>query len=246
MEAVARYGLGWLDVVIVLVLAWGAFRGLRVGFIKLLTSMVGYVLGFWGAATWAPSVVHLAESKFSLVTTLSLLTRQYVTIPAEVALQPVKSLNPAEIVKQILGLPLPQDLRTAIAGYVSTLLANVGTVGANTVGEYLYKAFASLCLHAIAFLVILFIIRGISVVMSDVLTQTLASGKPASLLNRLMGAVLGVVEICVALIAIIGLITPIANLASGKGASSIFTTSLLAPQMAKAFMWGVTRLGGGF
>lgn len=245
METMAQLGVNWLDIVISALLLWGVLRGLRAGFIRRTMSLAGLILGFWGAATWSASVVHLLEERFRVVSSFAGMARQYISIPTEVALIPMQPGGQQEIVNHVLMLPLHPEFKAKIANYMSTLLANMGTIGARTVGEFIYKALASLLLHALAFVVILLVVRGVSVLMAEVLTQIMASGVTSNLTNRLLGAGLGLLETLVLLVALIGLLTPIANVAGGKGLSQVLMDSRIAPVLARMFIWAMGALGGG-
>lgn len=246
MAGLRTLGLNWLDVVILLVLLLGIIRGLRAGFIRLLLGLVGFVLGFWGASTWARSAVQLSERSFRAVTVLASVIRRYIDIPTDVALMPIKAISPSDIMAGVRTLPLPPDLKTSIARYLNSLLSNMNTVPTATVGDFLYKAFASLCLHAVAFLLILYIIRGIALVMADVLSQTFAQGSAGALTNGLLGAALGLAQSAISLVAIIGLLTPLVNLSPSADLARVFATSRIAPALSRSFMWAVSRFGGGF
>ena len=245
MTNVQNLGLNLLDAIILLVMALGLIRGFRTGFIRVILGLAGFVLGFWGAATWATSVVQFSERWFRMVTAISSVMRKYIEIPAEVALMPVKSLGVSDIMNRLLTLPLPADLKSSVARYLTSLLYNIDTVSTSTVGDFLYKAFASLCLHAIAFILILCVVRGIAVVMADVLAQTIASGTGGALTNRLLGGFIGMTQAVAVMVAFVGLASPLANLSGSANLANLFSKSIIAPVLSRAFMWAINTLGGG-
>lgn len=234
----------WLDLVLVLVILYGIYRGLRAGFIRMILGLVGVALGFWGAATWSPALVAWSENKFRWVSSFSLVTRKHISIPLEVATKPLKDLDPSEMVQTVLSLPLPQELKAATARYISNLGMSMGASGASTVGEYLYRTLASLCLHAAAFILIFFVVRGIAALMSEVLTRTLAGGIAGSFINRLLGASAGFLQTTIVLVAMCGLLTPILNM-SAFSIGKTFAESRIVPILSRTFMWAVGRFGGG-
>jgi len=234
----------WLDVVLLLIMLYGIYRGLRAGFIRMILGLAGYALGFWGAATWSPALVSYSENKFRWVSSFSMVTRKYISIPIEVATKPLKDLDASQLVQTVLSLPLPQELKEFMARHISNLGMSMGASGASTVGEYLYRTLASLCLHAAAFVFIFFVVRGIAGLMSEVLTRTLAGGLAGSSINRFLGAGAGFLQTTIVLVAVFGLLTPIMNM----GAFSLGKTlaeSRIVPVLSRTFMWAVSRFGGG-
>jgi uncharacterized membrane protein required for colicin V production len=234
----------WLDVVLVLVVLYGIYRGFRAGFIRMILGLAGVALGFWGAATWSPALVAYSENKFRWVTSFSLVTRKYISIPLEVATKPLKDLNPAELVRTVLSLPIPDELKATTARYISNLSMSMGASGASTVGEYLYRALASLCLHAAAFIFLFFLVRGIAALMSEVLTRTLAGGMAGSFINRALGASAGLLQTTIVLVALFGLLAPILNM-SAFSLGKTLAESRIVPVLSRTFMWAVARFGGG-
>ena len=237
--------LNWLDILIAVLLLWGAARGLRAGFIRRFMSLAGLICGFWGAAKWSAPLVNLVEAQFRAVSHLAGILRQYISIPAEVALVPVQPGGYADAIHHVLVLPLPADMRDKLAAHLANLLGNMSAISGSTIGEVIYRAVASLALHAVAFLVILSIIRAISVLLAEVMTQIMASGTASSLTNRLLGAGLGLTESLAVLVVLMGLLMPIANLTGGRGLGSLVVNSKVAPFLAAIFMWAVRLIAGG-
>lgn len=241
----ASLGFNLLDWAILAILVLGFLRGFRQGFIRLLFGVAGFALGFLGAVKWATSLVHLSEKWFRLVSTTMGFIKGRISIPAEVALLPLRSLDTADIIRRLLRLPLSPELKDSVSQYLASLLFDMDTVANSAAGDFLYRAIASLLVHALAFVLVLWLIRTITAVVADILVQAMASHGSRALTDRLFGGALGSVQTAALLAAMVGLLNPVAGLAGNRLFGDLFLSSKIAPTLSGLYMWAINLVKGG-
>ncbi|MDA8146769.1 MAG: CvpA family protein [Thermaerobacter sp.] len=122
----AAGGMNWLDWVIVAYVVWGVWTGLRRGFLSLLMTLAGYVLGLVVAAHYYLPVAAYLDARYSLNQRLSVLFLHGApSAPALAAAVQEAALHDATVVVQALVflgiLALVEVAAGVVAGAVARL-----------------------------------------------------------------------------------------------------------------------------
>lgn len=175
--------LNYLDLFLVLMLAWGAWRGYRLGFVNLVTGWISYLVAALLAALYTRPLAEALDQAWHLSSRWSGWLAPILPLPAPVLSQPAGG-EAARQMEVFLGqLPLPGIIR-------QNLLEWVLKSPANTLGQALAGQLAFLALELITLVVLFY---G-SLLLLRQLARWSARGlraSPLGLVSRWLGLALG-------------------------------------------------------
>ncbi len=178
--------MNWLDLVIILFIAWGALKGFSLGLIRTFFGTVGLVAGLAGAYWYAPQLGEFLDRQYQLVDWATTFFQDRV--------------SPSSFPDGNLAA----SYHEAFARY----LTKMGYVRVSAdFGAIVYEGLGNLVVEALSFLLIFVVIRVVLGLAASVLHRTVAWG-PVAGLNRLTGLIFGAAQNAVILALGLGLVTP--------------------------------------
>jgi uncharacterized membrane protein required for colicin V production len=176
--------LNYLDLLLLLLLALGAWRGYRLGFVNLAAGWLSYLVAGLVAALYARPLAAALDQAWHLTSRWGSSLAPLLPLPRPVLSQPLDLAAIGQVKILLNGLPLPgmikQDLLEGLVkapGY---------TVGRALAGQLVFLALEIITL-VVLFYASLFLLRRLARWGTTGINVT-----PAGLLNRVMGLALGV------------------------------------------------------
>jgi len=140
--------LNYLDLLLLIILAWGAWRGYRLGFVNLVTGWVSYLVAGLVALIYARPLVDVVDQAWHLSRRWGEGLIPLIPLPGPVLSQPQGTEAARQLEVLLNGMPLPGLLK-------QSLLEVPGKIPIGTLGQALAGQIVFLGLELIA-LVILF------------------------------------------------------------------------------------------
>ncbi len=186
--------MNWLDWLIVLLLGWSAFVGLRRGLVGMLVraagALGGLVLGVWYAR---PAAAWL-DARLDLVARVTgfFQARLPLATPALTAAPDAGRLD--QVVAAIRALGLPAGLADGLVGLARPLLGAARAAGASTVAEMVAYVLAVAFATCLGFFFVYLLVRLAAGLLGRVLAGLLEASGIGAAADRLGGLALGLLE----------------------------------------------------
>ncbi len=235
-------GVNWADLVALMVLGWGAFRGFQQGFLRTFLLAAGYLGAAALAARYSFPVVERLDQKAGLVTSLRELLERYLPLPASLQVQGITPAQFTDPTPWLNRLPLPPAFMEWVGRYAASAghLLPGGITGARTV----YHLLATWVLGSLAFLLMFWAGR----VMVNLLVGVLGRAvrlTPLGALDRGAGLLAGLLYSGAILAVAFGLLAPLAAVGGAGPITGSLQGSRAAAYFGQLFLWLTTALWRG-
>ncbi len=148
--------LNYLDLFLLIILAWGAWRGYRMGFVNLVTGWVSYLVAGLAALIYARPLVDIIDQAWHLSRRWGEGLIPFIPLPGPVLSQPADAGAARQLEVLLGGMPLPGPIK-------QSLLAAAGKINSLSLGQALAGQIVFLGLELIVmvtiFLGCLFLLR---------------------------------------------------------------------------------------
>ncbi|NLW06464.1 MAG: CvpA family protein [Clostridia bacterium] len=175
--------MNYLDVFLLLVLAWGAWRGYQRGFINLLAGWTSYLVGALVAVLYTRPLAEALDQAFQLRVVWGSWLQARLPLPEQVLGQPLSMVTVQQVETLLEALPVPGLLR-------QSLLTNLDRYAGTTLGQALAGELVFLLLELVA---VLFLFYG-SIFILRYLVRWGTAGRslaPMAIFSRVLGFALG-------------------------------------------------------
>jgi len=224
--------MNYLDLILVLVLAWGAWRGYQRGFVSLLAGWISYLVGGLVAVLYARPLAEALDQAFRLRVGWGSWLESHLPLPQPVLSQPINMTAVHQVETLLNSIPLPGMVK-------QSLLGNLDKYSGTTVGQALA---GQLIFFALELAAVVFLFYG-SLFVLHRLTRWGAAGRnlsPFGLLSRGLGLALGLLGQVFWLAILVGVMRSLLPLPAITAAPGFLT---LARQLYSS---GVAALLGDF
>ncbi|MCL6477923.1 MAG: CvpA family protein [Peptococcaceae bacterium] len=208
--------MNWLDIVILIIIAWYAWAGLRSGLVYSLARLLGVLIGLAAAFNFYRPLADTVNLKWDLVSTI----KKWI---------PVSFLGP----------------EGGLSGPGGQLLAPKGSFyGMQSLGESVSRLLASGMLDILCFIVIFLVVSKAVVILGSLIGKA-AKMFLLGPVDRAGGLLLGAAKGCIiagALVALVAVLQVPGELFSGPGRPSWIGLALQKSMMAPYFIKAMTLL----
>lgn len=229
--------MNYLDLLLLGVLAWGAWQGYRRGLINLAAGILGYVVGILVALNWAEPLASLVDQQWRFSARGGAWLASHLPLPRLVLDQQLSVPAIKQVDTLLTGWPLPYSLKASLLTSLAQFKGQDLTLGEALGGLlvfWLLKMLAALLLFYLS----LWLLRRLGVWLSRGWGFT-----PFGLPNRLLGLALGLGSQALYLSLFLGVV----ELGLKKGLALNFpflelaarqlAASQLAPPLLDLFFW---------
>lgn len=237
IKVVLVVGVQIFDLILIIIMVWGAYNGFRKGLVGTVASLISQILGFFIALKYYWLLVAWADAVFNVRGALNNFLRTRLTLPD--AILSIKLEPPLLDLKSLLEkFPLPEFLTSQLSQVEQVM----GSASADTIvlGEVIYDFITNAILNTAAFLIIWAVIVAILMLLAYIF-QRIARLSVIGVIDSLGGLVVGAVVIILILSIIAGLLQPIiqaAALAKSpalQGLANILNNSRIVPYYLEIF-----------
>ncbi len=222
-----------VDWFIILLLTVSALNGFMAGFVRVVFGLAGSLIALVVAALYCLRLRVWLDVQFGLTDAITGFLARYVNLPLGLSLMKIGEAGQGELAELADALHLPAPYKEAVLDYVATAVLTSTEAGLATVGELLYQGLASAIANTVAFFLLFFIVRGLLHWVGAALHGLLAGSMPG--VNRLAGAVAGLLQGAVVVTLIAGLSAPLLSVGPLKPLAALVEASSLAPFFLRAF-----------
>lgn len=194
--------LNYLDLILLLILARGAWQGYRRGLVNLLTGWLSYLVAGLIALLYARPLAEILNQAWHLTDRWSRGLAAHLPLPAPVLEQPVSNLAVRQAESFLKNLPVPGPVQQNLLGALDR--AAGGTIGQALAGQLVFLGL-ELLLLVVVFYTSLFLLRRLTRRFSPGLHSNTALG----VADRGLGLALGLLGPIFWLALIIGTLRPL-------------------------------------
>lgn len=175
--------MNYLDILLLLVLAWGAWQGYQRGFVNLLAGWTSYLLGGLLAVLYTRPLAEALDQAFQLRINWGNWLAQHLPLPGQVLSQPLSMATVQQVEALLEALPVPGLVKQG-------LLTNLDKYAGTTLGQALGGELVFLGLELAA---VLFLFYGSIFVLRRLVHWGTAGGSlaPMASFSRVLGLTLG-------------------------------------------------------
>ncbi|MDN5348454.1 MAG: hypothetical protein PWP65_2019 [Clostridia bacterium] len=231
--------MSYLDLAILLVLAWGGWKGLRSGGINFLAGWAGYILGAVVAGSLAAPLAAWVESAWHLGEIWGPALARAFPLPRPILAQGLAPAARQQVEVYLQGLFLPAGLKDGLVRSLAEAAARGQANVGQALGGYLVLILLKIALAVLLFFLTLKLLRWLAAFLSRMLGFT-----PLGPFNRILGLVLGAGAQAVWLSLFLGLLAlPIlqSGLLKAGGLSAkiapVFHNSLFIRPLEELYFW---------
>ena len=204
-----------VDLLIILLLVLGIISGYRKGFIGSLVGIVGSLVGLFTAYHYYPVVTQWLQQQFGLKEILGGYFNEHLVLPQAVSQFRLESLGLSKISE--LGtlldkVDMSEALHAQLLLYLEKFQATLALPASMSLGDIIHQFLATIIMNVAAFIVIWLFVAMLINLIAAALTRV-ATGTVFGGLNRFGGMALGLLLRVFTLTILIGLISPLLNLA---------------------------------
>ncbi len=233
-------GLDWIVIGVVLI---GAVTGFFRGFIGMAVSVVGTLIAFLVAGRLAGPVVLWLDTHTGMVTSLARLIQGHLPLPPDLARIPLNTLPTSTLVRAVSSLPFPEFYKSSLLSKLATL---VESEGARTVGDLLFRQIATGIMAAAIFVPLVVLLTWTLTAVASNLSRFLNLVPLVGTVNRLLGALVGAVEMVLAAAVVMALLPPILALPQTEQLAVLMAHSRTAGPLLDLYgLLGARLLGHG-
>lgn len=232
--------MNFLDIILLLIIAWAVRRGYKKGIVATLSSLAGYVAGLIGTAIfyWPLQIVltrqlHLGEVLTPWVT-------KTLAIPSST--QKISDLAIENAVALVNQKEIPAAIKEVMITGIQDFANLPATKGITNLGQGIGYIISDFIISALCFVILAVVFSAIFRIILPKLFRA-AAPTPVTAVDKCGGAVLGLAGGFLSAAILVVLLTPVASMGALKG-----NPSLLADQMHSSLLVNVvmTRLGSIF
>ncbi len=207
-----------LDIIFVVILAYGAYRGYQKGLFATVSRVAGYLAALVGAVLlYQPLALFLGnEMRFRealspwIAETMAIPAASFQTEINDVAFDKAKAI--------LEGYRMPEVFNSLMEEIISKI-SEVPSAGINSLGEGITYTVSGYILNAVSFVLIYILLSVLfRIIIPKVFTSV--NPKPVTFLDKICGSVLGMGGGMLTVSAIIILLTPLASMGAMKGNDS--------------------------
>lgn len=203
------------DILIIIILIWGSYKGFRRGLLKSLGGILSWIIGLFVALNYNDSLANYMDKQFSFVNTFGQVIKEIMPLPSFSF--EANNISLAIISVGIEEMALPDFIKKNLMDNISQILQSGEAIPA-TLPEIIGLGIASMILKGLAF-VVLFLITGALIkiginFISNILGVTLLGP-----INKLAGMVLGLFVNIIVLAVLIGVLSPIIIVSASQGSN---------------------------
>lgn len=217
-----------LDIIFLLVLAWAVYKGYSRGMVGTLSRLAGYVLGLIGTAIFYWPLQIFLSRQLKLVDKLSPWVIDSLAIPA--SSQEINSLVIDNAVAVINQKELPAAFKEIMVNYVQDFANLPVSKGITTLGQGIGYLISDLLISLLSLVILAVVFMFVFRILLPRLFKA-AAPSPVTTLDKVGGAVFGLVGGLFSVAALVILLTPLASMGALKG-----NPSPLADQVQASFM----------
>jgi len=201
-----------IDLLLLVFLLLGLFKGYRKGLLNSLVGLFSSIIGLIVALSTHVYFLSWLDGKYQLTAKLSQYFAKHLIISDSMSQLEVSSLPFSDTGAAWQNLHLPEKLKTELTAFAESIGESMGQMGAANLGDILYLFLAEIVLKILLIIVIWFVVNKGLCLLSHFVTNLFADTFIASL-NKLGGLCIGALIRVLILTIIIGLGSPILNVA---------------------------------
>lgn len=191
-----------VDIIIVIFIAWGAFKGFKRGFINTLGGLFGWIIALVLAVIFNANFKSFLDQQFGLTGKLGDWLGERFPLPAEID---EASSSPEDIEQVVESLPMPGFMQDILSDKVISLSAEES--GPESLSVVFGHGIAEMLVIGLSFLALFFIISFIIKIMLTIVSKGV-SITPLRGINRLGGFIIGAGVYSFILAVVIGVLYP--------------------------------------
>jgi len=203
--------LNIVDLIIIGFFIIGMLSGYRKGFLGSLVGIFSSIIGLVAAYKYYSLLTGWADRQYQATEKLNQFLREHLVLP-----QPVSQIEitlPATGLGEYLDkLSLPATLKTQLSAYLQKLAETVSEQASALLGDILHQFIAAVVINGLAFIIIWFVVDRI-IMLSALLFSRFIKDSFLGGFDRLGGLFLGFILTALTLTIVVGLATPLLNLA---------------------------------
>lgn len=222
--------MNYVDLVLIIILALGAFKGYRRGFIYTLGGLFGWIVSLVIAMMYSSNLKIFFDEKLMLSNKLGEWLGEHLPLP-DFAQSAGSSVS--EVQQSINNMPLPGFMKESLTEQV--IILNATGDGSASLAQVVGYGLADIIVKGIAFLILFFIVSFII----KLLIMLFSRGVNATVfggVNRLGGLIMGTVINACIMAVVVGVLYPL--LTVGMPANPVgqeIETSFLTPILLNIF-----------
>lgn len=233
--------MNFLDILILIGLAWAVIRGYRKGVVVSLFKLLGYLAGLATGYIFSEVLAKILDRSFGLTKAMMPWLVKTVTLPASTSNVNIADIQFEKAQELIDNLPLPNNFKDMFMQYINELAQFPAAHGINKLGEALVYIISNFLLSAICFMVVY-------VLVSHVIAVTIpkwikkVSPAPVKFTDHLGGAVLGLAGGLISLAITVAMLLPVAAAGALEGNTKatfigkvafLFNNSVIVDKLSK-------------
>lgn len=165
-----------IDILIILLVVFGALQGYRVGFFGSIAKFFGSLFAFLFSFKFYKLVVQALEANFKLVSSLSEFLGEKINLPLEVGSLPINADSIYFLRISISQIPLPASIKDLMIYKVQELMRLAGQLGLATTGELLTYLIALTVINILIIILLWLLTRKAILVICEILTKSMGQG----------------------------------------------------------------------
>jgi len=227
--------LSWLDYVLLILIALGAYRGFRSGFVRAFLGLVALVVAFPLAGILTPSVSDFLQRQWAVAERMAAFLSEHIALPASLgSMELTDPVSVTQLIETLSAQHLPEPYLDTLGSVFGDLTSAAISYGAQTVGDFVFCAMALILLNTLVFLVLFSIIRGIINLIAAGSTRRMGLGF-IGFSNRMAGLVFGVATVTAGIAVFLGLVAPFLGLSSLTWFAQSVSASVIGRGLLRAF-----------
>ncbi|GEM_PF-5047901 len=223
--------MNWLDILIIIIIGLGAFKGFVRGLIGSFFGLAAFIASWGLAAFYTSDVVQFLKENTNWSEKIVDKVEGIVPMPQGIGEASWDSLD--VVGDSIWQLPLPQAFKESLISNLEEASTSAIANTTATVGQYLNEVLADFMLFALVFIGILIGVRLLLNLLARFIRGWLVGG--AALLDRLAGLAFGGLEAVLILTIVFGLITPFLGMPMFETLKTAVNASDYAQYLIKIF-----------
>lgn len=241
------FSLNIVDFIIIICFIAAMLSGYRNGFLGGLIRIFGSIVGLIAAFKYYSFLTGWAERQFQASEQLYQFLKEHIVLPQSVSQLQI-TLPTLSVGEYLEKIPLPPGLKAQLAAYLQGLGDAVNKEAAALLGDILHRFLTEAVINGLAFILIWFMIDGALQLIASLFSRFLRHSVLGSF-DRLGGLLLGAVLTTLTLTILLGLATPllnVADLAKPSFLSGVINTigeARLVPFFTMLFSFLAARIG---
>lgn len=229
-----------IDLLLIIFLLLGVIKGFKKGFLNSLVDLVSSLIGLFVAIKTHLYLARWLETKFQLTATFAQYFEKRLALSQAVSQLKVGTLPSSDVSTYEDILQLPEKLKFLLWDFAQKIGEQIGEMGDACLGDVLYLFLAEILLKVLVLILIWFVVAQGLRLFSRLLTK-LTENTFLGSLNKLGGVCTGLLIRVLTLTIIIGLSSPLFNIAQHTEPSflsavlRIINEAYLVPYFASGF-----------